>query len=754
MGRHGPGAEGKALRHPRILAALAAILLAGCATAPAPLSGPLSAPLKEGALSPGDKASYQAASPSAGTDGARALYYLGLDQAAAGDWAGAGGRWQQVVKQHPGSDWDRLAQYMTAQALERVGEGGRAFVQYQQLLTGTAVADLPERSRAACERLAGGLPEADLRQLEQGAYALPDFQPLIRLRLLELALAAGRADEVRQGTDDFLRRWPHGPGLDRLEAVSRALEASVPVDARAVGLLVPRQGALAGFGEQVRQGVQLAFDQANSGLDEKARWRLVLADEGAQPQDAQDAARQLIDKDKVIGILGPLGSESAAGLIPLVASRRVPLLSSSATRGDLAEASPWFFRNTLTPEKQALALADELVLQRKVTRVAMLIPDNGYGQAMGQAFAKRLQELGGGVQVALTYAPGTRDFHDALLALGGVDPGEAKNADGDEKREQQAKVEEASTALGRFLLAQAQALSAPAGVTGTPRLKLLVLPFAQDAAAAELNAGHAFADRFSRTLAQLPQLEVLEQTVTDRLLKAQGLDADHLSLPQIGALGAAAGADLVLGGATAEDLTATAKAKANRRAFALVAQLVDPRKLELAAQRRFTWTKYKAPEPNPLGLQALFLPSTAEDVGRVIPALLFFDLRLPLVGGDQWNRPELGEHLDQLQGSLYAVPWWPDSTASPAKAFDQAFRQAYAARPGLLAAQAFDAAAIMLRCLAAGAADRSTLRSSLSRVSGFDGVSGRTSFEGRQDAVKRPTLIEVRDGAQHMIEER
>jgi ABC-type branched-subunit amino acid transport system substrate-binding protein len=728
--------------------------MVGCATVPVTLSGPLSAPLKEQALSPGDRAADEAASASTGADGARALYYLGLDQAAAGDWPGAGRRWQQVVKQHPGSDWDRLAMYMTGAALEKVGEGGRAFVQYQQLLTGTAVADLPERGRAACLRLASSLPEADLKALEQGGYADPEFQPWIRLRLLELAQAAGRADEVRKGTDDYLRRWPHGPGLDRLEALSRALEASVPVDPHAVGLLIPRSGPLAPFGEQVRQGAQLAFDQANLGLDEKLRWRLTVADEGAQPKDAQAAVKELIDKDQVIGILGPLGSESAAELIPLVASRRVPLFSSSAARGDLAEASPWFFRNTLTPEKQAMALADELVLQRKVTRVAMLSPDNGYGQAMALAFAKRLQELGAGVAVAVTYAPGTRDFHDALLALGGVDPGEAKTADGDEKREQQSKVEEASTGLGGTLLEQAQALTAPAGVTETPRLKVLVLPFAQDAPAALLNAGHAFADRFSRTLAQLPELDVQPQALTDKLLKVQGLDPDHLTLPQIGALGAAAGADVVLGGATAVDLTATSRAKANRLVFALVAQLVDPVKLELVAQRRFTWTKYKAPEPNPLGLQALFLPSTAEDVARVIPALMFFDLRLPLLGGDQWDRPELADHLDQLQGSIYAVPWWPDAPTGVAKDFDQAYRQAYAARPGQLAAQAYDAARIVLRCLAGGAADRASLRSALSRVSDFDGASGRTSFEGHQDAVKRPALIEVLDGAQHMIEER
>ncbi|HXC65440.1 MAG TPA: tetratricopeptide repeat protein, partial [bacterium] len=273
-------------------AAVAALILAGCAgvpTQPGAGPGPESAPLKERVLSPDERAQFGGVSASAGADGARALYYLALDQAAAGDWAGAGGRWQQVVKRHPGSGWDRPAHYMTAVALERTGDGARAFVQYQQLLTGTAVADIPERAQADCLRLADSLDQPALAQLERSGYALPQFQPLIRLRLLELGFAAGQVDQVRQGIDDFLKRWPQGPGLDRLEALSTRLEASVPVDPKAIGLLVPMQGPLAPFGEQLRQGAQLAVDLANTGLPEAQRWTLTVADEGSTPAAAQAA---------------------------------------------------------------------------------------------------------------------------------------------------------------------------------------------------------------------------------------------------------------------------------------------------------------------------------------------------------------------------------------------------------------------------------------------------------------------------------
>ncbi len=145
-------------------------------------------------------------------EAARGKYLLGMDLAARGDWKAAGEQWQKVVKEHPGSGWDRVSQYKIAVALEQVGDPARAFVQYQAQLTGTAVADLPERSRAACLRLIDGY---DVEAL-QGLIAYPaqaEFQSALRLRLLDLEMGAGHADAVRLGIDEYLKLFPTGPGF-------------------------------------------------------------------------------------------------------------------------------------------------------------------------------------------------------------------------------------------------------------------------------------------------------------------------------------------------------------------------------------------------------------------------------------------------------------------------------------------------------------------------------------------------------------
>jgi ABC-type branched-subunit amino acid transport system substrate-binding protein len=475
--------------------------------------------------------------------------------------------------------------------------------------------------------------------------------------------------------------------------------------------------------------------------------------------------KRLVEQDQVIGVLGPLSSEGAAAAVPLLGSYRVPVLSPTAARPDLANASPWFFRNCLTPEKQAAAMADYALLGLKLTRTASIAPDKAYGQVLARAFAARFTELGGTVVVQVSYTAGTNDFRDAMLALGGLDPADGKNAEQDEKHEQVARVEESSTVLGRFLLEQAGKQVLPQGVTVTPPLRILVIDFAEDDATRALNAGRAFADRYFRTLGQLPQLEVLGPQQSDKTLRERGWDTDHLTPQQAAELGKAAGAAYVLGGGSVEippdqkawaaalarggEDAVSARKELNRyskaRWFSLAAQIIDAQTGEVAASRRFQFSKYKQPPSNPLGLQAIYLPASGNDVAQAVPALRFYDLKLPLLGSDLWDQPALSRHLEELEGAAFSTGFWPDSSRSEVQRFSTAYKQAYAAKPGLLAAQAYDSAKLMLGALAKGASDRVALREAL-LAADFEGVSGRTSFGGKQDAQKRLPIIEITHG--------
>jgi ABC-type branched-subunit amino acid transport system substrate-binding protein len=726
--------------------------LGGCATVGGLPEDPSAAPLRERALETAERERLRVAAAQAGSGAARALYYLGLDQAAGGDWKGAGETWQRLLRLHPNSGWDRLAQFKIAQTLEHLGDAARAFVQYQGLLTGTAVADLPERSRAACLRLLESMPPAQLRSLAAGPWVVEEFRAPLALRRIETDLAEGLSETARAGIEAYLSHFPSGPYLDRIEELSRALDAAVPVNPHVLGLVVPLGGPYAALGRQIRQGVELALAQANQDRPEEQRYSLRVADEGGTTATALEAARRLVEQEQVVGLLGPLSSDAAQALGPFLNSRRVPMLSPAAPAASLAGLSPWFFRNSLGPLQEAEAMADYSVLERRLTRVACVVPDTPLGRTMAGAYAARMQALGAPAPALLTYTPHLRDFKALALELGGVDPSEAKNAEADEKREQQARVEEASTALGRFLLAQAKSLTPAAGLTLTPQLRLLVVDFAEDTACAELNAGRAFGDRFRRTLAQLPELEVLGPEAAQAWRQAKGLSTSAMDLPQLQALGQALTVHYILSGGCAAAQPERSK-RPRDRWFNVVAQVLDPQTGALPVYRRFAFGKYVAPPANPQGWQALYLPIAAEDLARLKPALTFCEMDLPLLGSDQWLRPDLQGILPELEGAVLTAPYWGESPDSAVRRFEESYAQAYAERPGLLAAQAYDAARLFLSRLDGGVRNRTALRDALARVDGWKGVSGRTSFAGRQDAVKRPAFLRVHNGALEILKE-
>jgi hypothetical protein len=175
-------------------------------------------------------------------------------------------------------------------------------------------------------------------------------------------------------------------------------------------------------------------------------------------------------------------------------------------------------------------------------------------------------------------------------------------------------------------------------------------------------------------------LEVLSPQQAEKVMHDRGLDPDRLTPQQAADIAKAMGAAYVLGGGTAEvplDPKAEAKEQARyakARWFNVVAQVIDPLKSDVAASRRFQFSKYKAPLSNPLGLQAVYLPASASDVAQLVPSLRFYDLKTPLLGSDLWDQPELTRHLPELEGSYFSTGFWADSTRTEVQRFTLVYK--------------------------------------------------------------------------------
>jgi ABC-type branched-subunit amino acid transport system substrate-binding protein/predicted negative regulator of RcsB-dependent stress response len=153
-----------------------------------------------------------------------------------------------------------------------------------------------------------------------------------------------------------------------------------------------------------------------------------------------------------------------------------------------------------------------------------------------------------------------------------------------------------------------------------------------------------------------------------------------------------------------------------------------------------------APLPPILDFDALFIPEAHEKVVLIAPQLAFHDARgIRLLGTGSWNDPGLvAIGRDHVEGARFAASFFAASPVALVQRFAQAYEQAYAGPPAELAAQAYDAANLLLLQLADGRRSREAVAEGLLEVEAQPGVTGVLSLAhgGR----KRPRLLGVDRG--------
>lgn len=195
---------------------------------------------------------------------------------------------------------------------------------------------------------------------------------------------------------------------------------------RAVGVVLPLSGRYAPFGELVRQGVELALSEAQTGSV-----RFIYRDSHADAQQAAVAVNELVHGDRVMAIIGPLMADAAQQSIAVAEAAKVPLLTLSHRHG-LPQQGAYVFRNSLTSQQQVDILADYAIDGLGLNTYAILAPDSRAGQEFSRQFAEAIVSRGGDIIHQLTFAEQATDFRRQLLVMKGDEPEKADvGADGE-----------------------------------------------------------------------------------------------------------------------------------------------------------------------------------------------------------------------------------------------------------------------------------------------------------------------------------
>ena len=165
-----------------------------------------------------------------------------------------------------------------------------------------------------------------------------------------------------------------------------------------IGFLTVRTGPLAAGGKQMEQGIQLFLKERNNTLAGR-KVELIIADTGGNPAGAKTKTQELVERDKVHVIIGPLAAFEALAIDEYIRATRTPTVSCSAAAEDLTQRkpNPFFVRSAASSGQPNHALGEYAAKDLGYKRVAILADDFAYGHETAAAFQRVFEDNGGRV---------------------------------------------------------------------------------------------------------------------------------------------------------------------------------------------------------------------------------------------------------------------------------------------------------------------------------------------------------------------
>lgn len=158
--------------------------------------------------------------------------------------------------------------------------------------------------------------------------------------------------------------------------------------------------------------------------------------------------------------------------------------------------------------------------------------------------------------------------------------------------------------------------------------------------------------------------------------------------------------------------------------------------------------------PHVRGAEAVFIP----DSYRNVLALLHYGGSdvfggAVLLGVNRWNSAGLLGGGSRVEGAVFVDSFFRDSGDSATQQFVRGFSEAYHMDPTVLEAQSFDAMRVLIKAaLDARSRAPDKMKTSLSKIRNFPGVTGRMTFNPEGDAIKQLHLLTVRGGIIQALE--
>ncbi|MFP5399532.1 MAG: ABC transporter substrate-binding protein [Gammaproteobacteria bacterium] len=187
-----------------------------------------------------------------------------------------------------------------------------------------------------------------------------------------------------------------------------------------VGSIQDLSGPIAGFGKQLRQGMQLRIDELNEqgGKIHGRKLRLLIEDDAYDPRKSVLAAQKLVNQDKVFAIVGHVGTAQNLAAMPVQFEKNVLNFYPVTAAREMHEPFHRLkFAFAATYYDQMRIFVPRLVKEKGAKKVCTMYQDDEFGLEVFRGAEEGLKSIDMKFTEVTTYKRGATDFASQVARM-------------------------------------------------------------------------------------------------------------------------------------------------------------------------------------------------------------------------------------------------------------------------------------------------------------------------------------------------
>nr|WP_236033192.1 ABC transporter substrate-binding protein [Helicobacter turcicus] len=189
-----------------------------------------------------------------------------------------------------------------------------------------------------------------------------------------------------------------------------------------IGIVLPISGAVGGFGELGKRGIDLAHRAQNKTKDGDLI-ELVFIDNKSDKIESANAMQKLVSSDKVSVVIGPMISTNALAMTKIADDSKTPLIAPVATNDRVTKGKKFVSRVSFADSFQGIIAANLAFKDLGLKKAAVLFDNSSdYSIGLARAFRNQFKKLGGEVVIEANAQAGTKDFKAQISSIKAKNP--------------------------------------------------------------------------------------------------------------------------------------------------------------------------------------------------------------------------------------------------------------------------------------------------------------------------------------------